>query len=149
MPPFDTCWFYPHPQSSYCRHCSSRMIDCVQMKRPWAIRINTFRKPSKKRWQSKRQTNMYLFAYFLRRAVNQLGQNDVITITLSHCWAWTLVGDLPVNGDSPHKGPVLCSFGKFFAVGLTKQLNKQSSFRWFKMQYRPCGINVMGTTSCS
>ena len=91
---------------------------------------------------TKLQKNMYLFAYFVRCAVNQNGQNDVIKFTLSHCWTlWGVgVGDLPVNGDSPHKGPVLCSFGKSFAVGLNKQLSKQSSYRWYVIPLLLLGI---------
>ena len=42
--------------------------------------------------------------------------------------------------DSPHKWPVMQSFGVFFHVNLNKLLNKQSSCQWFEIQWWSCDI---------
>ena len=45
--------------------------------------------------------------------------------------------------DSPHKGPVMWSFGVFFVVNLNKLLNKQVICQWLEMPWCSCNASVM------
>ena len=51
--------------------------------------------------------------------------------------------------DSPHKEPVLRTFGVVFHVGPHKLLSKHSICRWFEAPWRPCGMTVMMNRLCS
>ena len=44
-----------------------------------------------------------------------------------------LEGNRMVTGDSPHKGPVMHSFGVFVVAGMMKLLKKTSNVQWFEM----------------
>ena len=66
-----------------------------------------------------------------------VGHDYVVMETLVALLAICDKNPLVIDG-SPHKRPIMWSFDDFFFAELYKELNKQSSYRWFRTTCRPC-----------
>ena len=71
----------------------------------------------------------FVIEYYVTKKISIT--TKISMLALSHCNAFLITGlcvGLPQSPvDSPHKGPVLCSFHIFFDIGLNKLLNDQLS----------------------